>query len=43
LFEAHRIRVLAGDLAISDRHVAQALERLAHQDMPSLSDLVSEV
>jgi|TARA_B110000971_G_C20033454_1_gene512784 glyoxalase family protein len=38
LFEAHQIRVGAKDLAISDRHVAKALERLAHQGVPSLSD-----
>ena len=38
LFEAHRIRVTAGDLAISDTHVAQALATLAHVDVPSLSD-----
>ena len=43
LFEAHRIRVKVGDLAISDRHVAQALEFLAHRDVPSLSNLGYEV
>ena len=36
LFEAHRIRVEAQDLAISDRHVAQALDSLAHHEVPSL-------
>tara|TARA_B100000768_G_scaffold181845_1_gene206832 strand:- start:5116 stop:5685 length:570 start_codon:yes stop_codon:yes gene_type:complete len=38
LFEAHQIRVAAGDLAISDRHVALALEALVHHEVPSLSD-----
>jgi catechol 2,3-dioxygenase-like lactoylglutathione lyase family enzyme len=38
LFEAHQIRVAAGDLAISDRHVALALEALVHHELPSLSD-----
>ena len=38
LFEAHRIRVEVEDLTISDRHVAQALEGLAHHEVPSLSN-----
>ena len=42
LFEAHRLRVVAGDLSISDIHVAQAVSLLAHRDVPSLSDLDAE-
>ena len=38
LFEAHRIRVATEDLAISDRHVALALEALMHHEAQSLSD-----
>jgi glyoxalase family protein len=38
LFEAHRIRVAAGDAAIADRHVAEALAVLVHGQVPSLSD-----
>jgi hypothetical protein len=39
LFEAHRIRVAAGDAAIADRHVAEALAVLVHRQVPSLSDI----
>jgi hypothetical protein len=39
LFEAHRIRVAAGDAAIADRHVAEALAVLVHRQVPSLSDV----
>ena len=41
LFEAHRIRVAAGDTAISDVHVAGAIAALVHRDVPSLSDIES--
>jgi hypothetical protein len=33
---------VAGDLSISDIHVAQALALLAHRDVPSLSDFDAE-
>ncbi|WP_347835240.1 VOC family protein [uncultured Planktomarina sp.] len=39
LFEAHKIRVAAGDAAIADRHVAEALGVLVHGQVPSLSDV----
>ena len=39
LFDAHRIRVAAGDAAISDVHVAEAIADLVHRDVPSLSDI----
>ena len=39
LFEAHRIRVVAGDAAIEDRHVAEALAVLVHGQVPSLTNL----
>jgi len=39
LFEAHRSRVAAGDAAIADRHVAEALGVLVHGQVPSLSDV----
>ena len=39
LFEAHRIRVANSDLSISDIHVADALAKLAHSNVPSLSNL----
>lgn len=42
LFEAHRIRVANGDLSISDIHVADALAKLAHRDVPSLSNPKTE-
>ncbi|WP_163848539.1 VOC family protein [Pseudooceanicola aestuarii] len=37
LMEAHRVRLEAGDKAIADIHVADAIERLCHA-RPSLSD-----
>lgn len=39
LFEAHLIRVQAGDASIADTHVAIAIERLAERHQRSLSDL----
>ena len=38
LFQAHKIRVAAGDPAISDSHVADAIEVLNHKGVESLSD-----
>ena len=38
LFEAHLIRVAAGDRSISDAHVAEAIERLSHRTTRSLSE-----
>ncbi len=38
LFEAHKIRVEAGDAAIDDSHVAAAVAGLAHKGQGSLSD-----
>ncbi|MGB0799784.1 MAG: VOC family protein [Planktomarina sp.] len=39
LFEAHKLRVSRGDDAITDAHVADALEVLAHTTVGSLSDI----
>lgn len=38
LAEAHRRRVAAGDMAIADEHLADAIEALARKVAPSLSD-----
>ena len=38
LFEAHLIRVAAGDRSIADAHVAEAIERLSHRTTRSLSE-----
>lgn len=38
LHEAHLIRVAAGDDAIEDKHLADAIERLSHRNTRSLSD-----
>jgi glyoxalase family protein len=38
LFEAHLIRVAAGDSSIADSHVAEAIERLSHRTTRSLSE-----
>lgn len=38
LFEAHRIRVAAGDYNIQDAHLADAIERITRKNMASLSE-----
>ncbi|MGB7242039.1 MAG: VOC family protein [Sulfitobacter sp.] len=38
LFEAHQVRVAAGDGNIEDKHIAIAIERLTHAATRSLSD-----
>ncbi len=37
LFEAHKLRVERGDYAISDEHLADAIELLVHRVQPTLS------
>lgn len=41
LFEAHKIRVARGDRNITDEHLADAIEVLAHQQQGTLSDDVT--
>ena len=38
MYEAHQIRVAAGDDSIADHHLAAALEKIVRQTSPSLSD-----
>ncbi|REJ73089.1 MAG: VOC family protein [Acidobacteria bacterium] len=38
MFEAHQIRVAAGDDHIDERHLALALEKVVREDAPSLSE-----
>jgi len=38
LFEAHKLRVAAGDRAIADIHLADAIEAITRRSQPSLSD-----
>jgi catechol 2,3-dioxygenase-like lactoylglutathione lyase family enzyme len=38
LFEAHQLRVAAGDRAIGEVHLADAIEKLVARSRPSLSD-----
>ena len=41
LFEAHKLRVAAGERAIGEVHLADAIEKLVLRSRPSLSDVRS--